>query len=135
MAADSATLSNSLTNASGGVPANVSAGIASLPASLRPLLLLLGIAAAVAAGVWIVLWSRGPTYSLLYANLSPQDEAQVAQALDAAQIPYKLDAGTNGIEDPAERLAEARLKLAGQGVTDSDSFAALEKNSGFGVSQ
>ena len=131
MAADSATLSNSLTNG----PANVSANIGALPASLRPLLLLIGIAAAVAAGVWIVLWSRGPTYSLLYANLSPQDEAQVAQALDSAQIPYKLEAATNGIEVPAERLDEARLKLAGQGVTDSDSFAALEKSSGFGVSQ
>ena len=106
-----------------------------LPASLRPLLLLIGIAAAVAAGVWIVLWSRTPTYSLLYANLSPQDEAQVAQALDAAQIPYRLNSGTSGIEVPVERLDEARLKLAGQGVTDSDSFAALEKSSGFGVSQ
>src|SRR5487761_752706 len=135
MAADPATLSNGLANSLATSPGNVPANIGALPASLRPLLLLIGIAAAVAAGVWIVLWSRGPTYSLLSANLSPQDEAQVAQALDAAQIPYKLEAGTNGIEDPAERLAEARLKLAGQGVTDSDSFAALEKNSGFGVSQ
>src|SRR5512146_15112 len=134
MAADSATLSNGLTAASAG-PTNVPANFAALPATLRPLLLLVGIAAAVAAGVWIVLWSRGPTYSLLYANLSPQDEAQVAQALDGAQIPYKLDAGTNGIEVPAERLDEARLKLAGQGVTDNDSFAAMEKSSGFGVSQ
>src|SRR6185312_1230451 len=106
--------------------------IGALPAGLRPLLLLIGIAAAVAAGVWIVLWSRSPTYSLLYANLAPQDEAQVAQALDSAQIPYKLDGGTNGIEAPAERLNEARLKLAGQGLTDNDSFAALEKSSGFG---
>src|SRR6185437_13241924 len=129
MAADSATLSNSLTAQTS--PANIGA----LPAGLRPLLLLIGIAAAVAAGVWIVLWSRSPTYSLLYANLAPQDEAQVAQALDSAQIPYKLDGGTNGIEVPAERLNEARLKLAGQGLTDNDSFAALEKSSGFGVSQ
>jgi flagellar M-ring protein FliF len=139
MAADSATLSNGLAkglaNNLADSPANVAANIPALPASLRPLLILIGIAAAVAAGVWIVLWSRGPTYSLLYANLSPQDEAQVAQALDGAQIPYKLDAATNGIEVPAERLDEARLKLAGQGVTDNDSFAALEKSSGFGVSQ
>jgi flagellar M-ring protein FliF len=127
MAADSATLSNSLPSAPG--------QMAALPATLRPLLLLIGIAAAVAAGVWIVLWTRSPTYSLLYANLSAQDEAQVAQALDAAQIPYKLDAGSNGIEVPAERLDEARLKLAGQGLTGNDSFAALEKSSGFGVSQ
>ena len=135
MAADSATVSNGLANSLTNGPANVSANIGALPASLRPLLLLIGIAAAVAAGVWIVLWSRGPTYSLLYANLSPQDEAQVAQALDSAQIPYKLEAATNGIEVPAERLNEARLKLAGQGVTDSESFAALEKSSGFGVTQ
>jgi flagellar M-ring protein FliF len=131
MAADSATVSTGLAN----TQTNVAANIAALPATLRPLLLLIGIAAAVAAGVWIVLWSKGPTYSLLYANLSPQDEAQVAQALDAAQIPYKLDSASSGIEVPAERLDEARLKLAGQGVTDNDSFAALEKSSGFGVSQ
>jgi flagellar M-ring protein FliF len=131
MAADSATVSAGLANS----PANVPANLGALPASLRPLLLLIGIAAAVAAGVWIVLWSRGPTYSLLYANISPQDEAQIAQALEAAQIPYKLDPTTSGIEVPAERLDEARLKLAGQGLTDNDSFAALEKSSGFGVSQ
>ena len=132
MAADPATLSNGLTTTG---QTNVSANLAALPATLRPLLLLIGIAAAVAAGVWIVLWSRGPTYSLLSANLSPQDEAQVAQALDAAQIPYKLDPTTSGIEVPAERLDQARMKLAGQGLTDNDSFAALEKSSGFGVSQ
>ena len=106
-----------------------------LPASLRPLLLLIGIAAAVAAGVWIVLWSRGPTYSLLYADLSAQQESQVVQALQGAQIPYRLDAATNGIEVPAEQLDAARLKLAGQGVAGGDSFAELDKSSGFGVSQ
>ena len=104
MAADSATISNNLANNLANSLDTGPTGMAALPASLRPLLLLIGIAAAVAAGVWIVLWSRGPTYSLLYANLSPQDEAQVAQALDSAQIPYKLDGATSGIEVPAERL-------------------------------
>ena len=40
-----------------------------IPPSLKPLALLIGIAAAVAAGVVIVLWSKEPTYSLLYGNL------------------------------------------------------------------
>ncbi len=106
-----------------------------IPFNLRPLLLLVGIAAAVAAGVWIVLWSRGPTYSLLYANLSAQQESQVVQALQAAQIPYRLAAATNGVEVPAQQLDAARLKLAGQGVAEGDSFAELDKGSGFGVSQ
>jgi type IV secretory pathway TrbD component len=32
---------------------------------LKPLVLLVGVAAAVAAGVGVMLWSVGPTYSLL----------------------------------------------------------------------
>jgi flagellar M-ring protein FliF len=107
-----------------------------LPASLKPVLLLLGIAAAVAVGVGVVLWSRGPSYSLLYANLAPEDQAQIAQALDAAQIPYRLQPGSNAIEVAADRLSDARLKLAGQGLPEGgNGFALLDKDPGFGVSQ
>ncbi|MBV8806770.1 MAG: flagellar M-ring protein FliF [Sinobacteraceae bacterium] len=107
-----------------------------LQASLKPLLLLVGIAMAVAAGVTVVLWSRGPTYSMLYANLGTQDEAQITQALDAAQIPYRIAPGSNAIEVPAERLNDARLKLAGQGLPEGGGgFAMMDKDPGFGVSQ
>ena len=105
-------------------------------AGLRPILLLVGIAAAVAAGVAVVLWSRGPTYSMLYANLATEDQAQITQALDAATIPYRLEAGSNALMVPAERLSEARLKLAGQGLPDNDNgFAMMTKDAGLGVSQ
>ena len=107
-----------------------------LQASLKPLLLLVGIAMAVAAGVTVVLWSRGPTYSMLYANLGTQDQAQITQALDAAQIPYRMTPGSNAIEVPAERLNDARLKLAGQGLPEGGGgFAMMDKDPGFGVSQ
>ena len=107
-----------------------------LPASLRPLLLLVGIAMAVAAGVTVVLWSRGPTYSLLYANLGTEDQAQITQTLEAAQIPYRIQPGSNSIEVPVERLSDARLKLAGQGLPEGGGgFATMEKDPGFGVSQ
>jgi len=107
-----------------------------LQASLKPLLLLVGIAMAVAAGVTVVLWSRGPTYSMLYANLGTQDQAQITQALDAAQIPYRMAPGSSAIEVPAERLNDARLKLAGQGLPEGGGgFALMDKDPGFGVSQ
>jgi flagellar M-ring protein FliF len=107
-----------------------------LQASLKPLLLLVGIAMAVAAGVTVVLWSRGPTYSMLYANLGTQDVAQVTQALDAAQIPYRMAPGANAIEVPSERLNDARLKLASQGLPEGGGgFAVMDKDPGFGVSQ
>lgn len=103
---------------------------------LRPILLLIGIAAAVAAGVTVVLWSRGPNYSMLYANLAAEDQAQITQALDAATIPYRLEAGSNAIMVPSERLSEARLKLAGQGLPDNDNgFSMMTKDPGLGVSQ
>src|SRR5215470_7092798 len=113
----------------------VPAASGGFPGGLKPLLLLVGVAAAVAAGLTIALWWRGPSYSLLYANLGADDQAQVAQALDAAQIPYRLQPGSNAIEVASDRLSDARLKLAGQGLPEGGGFAALDKDPGFGVSQ
>jgi flagellar M-ring protein FliF len=111
-------------------------GTTLLSSAAKPLLLLFGIAGAVAAGLTVALWSRSPSYSLLYANLGGEDQAQVAQALDAAQIRYRLQPGSNAIEVPTEHLADARLKLAGQGLPEGGGgFATLDKDPGFGVSQ
>ena len=102
---------------------------------LKPLFLLVGVAAAVAAGVGVMLWSVGPTYSLLYSNLAPEDAAQVTQALDSARIPYKLEDGAGSISVPAEQLASARMKLASQGLPEGGGGVnAMTKDPGFGVS-
>ncbi|MDY6947891.1 MAG: flagellar basal-body MS-ring/collar protein FliF [Pseudomonadota bacterium] len=106
-----------------------------IPPGLKPLATLIGIAAAVAAGVGVVLWSKEPTYSLLYGNLGQQDAAQIAQALDTNGIPYKIE-GTGTITVPADRVHDARLKMAGQGLPEGDGgFSVMSKDPGFGVSQ
>jgi flagellar M-ring protein FliF len=107
-----------------------------ITSGLKPLLLLVGVAAAIAAGVGVMLWAIGPTYSLLYSNLAAEETAQIAQALDSARIPYKLGDGGNAISVPADQLASARLKLAAQGLPESGGGVnAMTKDPGFGVSQ
>ncbi len=121
----------------------MSAEAAALPlgyravSGLKPVMLLVGVAAAVAAGVFVAIWTKGPTYGLLFAGLTNQDSAQVVQALEAAGIPYKLDPGSGAISVPAEQVQSARLQLAGQGLPEGDDagFAVMSKDPGFGVSQ
>jgi flagellar M-ring protein FliF len=104
--------------------------------NLRPLLLLLGVAVAVAVGVTVVLWWKGPDWSLLYAGLSDSDESSVVQALQGAGIAYKID-DSGAVMVPAERVRDARLQLAGEGLPagKTDGFALINKDPGFGVSQ
>jgi flagellar M-ring protein FliF len=105
--------------------------------NVRPLLLLLGVALAVAAGVTVVLWWRGPNWSLLYGNLSDSDSSSVVQALQTGGIEYKLDNSSGAIMVPAERVHDARLQLASQGLPQgkNGSFELMNKDPGFGVSQ
>ena len=106
-----------------------------ISAGIKPLMLLVGIAAAVAMGVGAVLWSQSPTYNLLYGNLSTDDTAAVTQALSAANVPYRLEGGTGAVSVPVDRVNDARLLLAGQGLPASGGFASMAKEPGFGVSQ
>jgi flagellar M-ring protein FliF len=102
----------------------------------RLLLLLVGVAAAVALGVAIVLWSRGPNYALLYAGLDPKDAAAVTQALQTSNTPYRLGPDGASISVPAEVLADTRLRLASQGLPQGSTAGGTlpQSDSPFGMS-
>lgn len=82
----------------------------------RQLLMLIGVAAAVAIGLWVVMWSRTPEYGLLYSGLDQRDAAAVVQSLQSSGTPYRLNPDGSSIMVPADRLATIKLKLAGQGL-------------------
>ncbi|NII09194.1 flagellar basal-body MS-ring/collar protein FliF [Oleiagrimonas sp. C23AA] len=103
----------------------------------RQLLLLVGMAATVAIGVAVALWSRTPNYGLLYSNLDQKDAAAITQALQTSDVPYKLSADGNAIMVPSDKIPNLRLKLAAQGLPQgsAQSSAVDSKNdSPFGMS-
>ena len=106
-----------------------------MSAGLRPLLLLVGLAAAIAVGVGVTLWTKGPTYAVLYSTLPDQDAAAVTRSLTGAGIEYRVEVGSGGISVPAARLGEARMLLAEEGTLSAGGFSNLSKENGFGLSQ
>lgn len=104
---------------------------------IRQLLLLVGLAASVALGVYVAMWSQQPGYGLLYGGLQQSDAAHVIEALQQNNIPYRLDPVTGGIEVPQRMVHEARLKLASSGLPRGGSagFELMDKQRSFGTSQ
>ncbi len=110
---------------------------ASPAAILRQLVLMLGIAASVALGVYVVMWARTPHMTMLYSDLSERDLSQVADALRAAQIPFELETGAGTIMVDSAKLDDARMKLAAAGLPKGGArgFELMDKQENFGTSQ
>ena len=111
-------------------------GFQGLPA-LRQLGLMIGLAASVALGVAVVLWSQQPGYTLLYANLSSKDAGQVIDALQKSGIVFKVDEATGAVMVESSKLQTARMQLAKDGLPEGNAmgFEMLQKEQGFGTSQ
>jgi flagellar M-ring protein FliF len=98
--------------------------------------LIIAIAVFIAVVAALVLWSRAPTYKVLYSNLSDRDGGAIVTALQAANVPYKLTNGGSAILVPSEQVNEMRLHLAAEGLPKSGSVGfELMDNEKFGISQ
>jgi flagellar M-ring protein FliF len=99
--------------------------------------LIIALAATIAIGVALVLWSQAPNYALLFGGLDNRQAADIVKALDAQAIPYQYDTNTGSLTVPATKVHELRLKLAAEGLPKSaeTGYQILDKDQGFGVSQ
>lgn len=118
------------------VKAETVQGFQGLPA-LRQIGLMIGLAASVALGVAVVLWSQQPNFTLLYANLSSKDAGEVVDALRKAGIQFKVDEATGAVMVETSKLQSARMELAQDGLPKGNAmgFEILQKEQGFGTSQ
>lgn len=83
---------------------------------VRQVGLMLGLAASVAIGMAVVLWSREPGYGLLYGNLADKDLAEVVGMLQRDQVPYRIDDASGALLVPSSELRTVRMKLAAAGL-------------------
>jgi flagellar M-ring protein FliF len=98
-------------------------------------MLALGAAGVVAivASAW--LWAASPNYRVLFTNLSDRDGGAIIASLAQMNIPYRN--GDGGVLlVPADKVHEARLKLASQGLPKGSlvGFEIMETQK-FGVTQ
>lgn len=117
----------------------MSAGLAGLSglSALRQIGIMIGLAASMAIGVTVVLWSWTPNYGILYGALEEQDVSTVLDALRSGGIDAKLDNTTGAVLVDARKIHDARIKLAAMGLPKgvSAGFDSLSEKSSFGVSQ
>lgn len=95
-----------------------------------------GMAALIAIVAVSILWSREPEYRVLYANTSDKDGGAIIAALSQMNVPYRFAPGGAAILVPEDRVHDARLKLASQGLPRGGTvgFELLE-NQKFGLTQ
>lgn len=99
--------------------------------------MLIGLAASVALGLYVVMWARTPNFVVLYTDLSDRDLSQVVDSLQSHDVPYRMDHRSGAILVDSTQVHDARLKLASAGLPKSAGmgFEMLQEEQGFGTSQ
>ena len=105
----------------------------------RQLGLMTGIAASVAIGVAVVLWSREPNYMPLYSEMNARDASAVVELLQKNNIPFKIDKNQGTVLVTADDVQNARMKLAAEGLPRGlgagNGYELFAGNNAFNTSQ
>lgn len=103
----------------------------------RQLAILVGLALSIALGVTGAFWFAEPNYSLLYSNISDREASEIMDVLRGSEIEYKVDTKSGAILVAEDKVHDARLKLAAQGLPRGTGFGLeiIEGESGFSTSQ
>lgn len=104
---------------------------------LRQLGLMIGLAASVAIGFSVVLWTQGESYRPLYGSLEQIDSSEVINILEANDIRYEVEKKSGALLVAEEDIYDARMKLAQAGIPDEQSqgFELLDQEQPLGTSQ
>jgi len=97
-----------------------------------------GLAMLVALVVAMAIWSNQGDWKVLFSNLPDKDAGAVVAQLSQMNVPYKFAEGGGGvIMVPADKVHDARLKLAASGLPKASTvgFEILDKGGLPGTAQ
>lgn len=99
--------------------------------------LMVALAASVAIGFAVVLWTQSDEYRPLFGRMDNLDAASVVQVLEQNRIKFKLDNNTGAVLVAVDDVHMARLKLAEVGLpgTKTPGFELMDKEQPLGTSQ
>lgn len=99
--------------------------------------LMIGLAASVAIGFAVVLWSQGEDFKPLYGSLDRLDSSEVGHILDFNEISYKIDGSSGALLVPVDKVHKARMLLADAGIQGDTSagYELLDQEQPLGTSQ
>lgn len=103
----------------------------------RQIGLMVGLAASVALGIALVLWLQEPNYQPLMHDIDARDLEEVTRILGVNDVRYKVDPRTGVLLVEANKLYNAKMKLAAAGITSDRNvgYELLDKDQSLGTSQ
>jgi len=104
---------------------------------MKQVMFLVAIAASIAIGGYVLMWSQTPNYQVLFSGMQPKESSEVVAILQQSNIDYKLDPTTGALLVPASEVQALRMKLAAEGLPHSSTqgMEMLDGDQGFGTSQ
>ncbi len=99
--------------------------------------LIFSLAAVLALGVGVTLWSIKPEYTPVYSNLTQSDVSMVADVLRTSNIPFRIDSSSGMILVANDKIGEAKILLASEGLPQSNGtgYEVLKDKPALGTSQ
>ncbi|MES2663025.1 MAG: flagellar basal-body MS-ring/collar protein FliF [Pseudomonadota bacterium] len=104
---------------------------------IRQIGIMIGLAASIAIGFGVILWSKEPTYRTLYQDLNQVDSSAIIGILQQENIKYQIDTEHGVLLVDADKIHDARLKLAsmGHGSSSYGGYELLDQQQNIGTSQ
>lgn len=105
--------------------------------AVRQLGLFAMVAATIALGLWLFVWTQRADYVPVFAGLDAKATSDASELLRSSQIPFRLDPANGALAVPTDQLGAAKMALAAAGLPASNAagFESMQGDQGFGTSQ